>query len=262
MKKQLFVSVCVIAALGCGKKEANDGQAVAVGGSPAAAATTETAAPAAATPVPAPAARPLCGMPAIPGRAKDPGKIDMKLDGANMCANQWQMFAFGEGMPLTLNLLWYSETGNVEDGGSSLPNEKTKPWFDFIDKSKRINVGITHSNQAGEGGDYTSVTIEIGGFQLGEWQGPIKADVAAKAMGYVFAKEPQRKLAYVSAELKRNGVTEQHHGLSGTVTFESYDFAKQAFKGTYNVKVGPVAGVTKGGTEHAIEGTFDVRAFD
>lgn len=179
-----------------------------------------------------------------------------------MCANSWETFATGEGMPLTINLLWYSETGKIEDGGASAPSEKTKPWFSFFDKSKRIDVALKHAHQVSEGGDYTSVTIEIGGFTLGEWQGPVTAEVAPKTMGYVMSRDKQGKHAYLTATLKRNGVTEEHYGLSGTVTFESYDFAKQAFKGSYRGTVGPVEGITTGGTEHAVEGTFDVRAFD
>ena len=195
--------------------------------------------------------------------AKDRGKATITLDGTELCGNYWNAMGLADGQRIDDNMLWYTEAGvtTLDGPGSSMPQPGGKQRYELLDKDKRIAIGLNLAHK-GPGSDYVEVVLELGGYTLAEWQGPLTAAVLPKQLGYVMSTDKTAKGAYVMATIKRGDTREQLQGISGTVTFETYDLGKQAFKGRYDAKVGPIAGLSAGGTEHAIAGTFDIRLLD
>lgn len=229
-----------------------------------AAPTTPTPAPVATGSDTAPAnpapAKPTCGMASNPNMAKDRGKITIKFDGVEHCATFWNQMGFADGKGADRNMLWYSDK---DLGSISMPGPDRKPMFETVPNETKMAIGINHSYKLNDSGDYLDVTVELGGFTKAEWQGVVKGDFAPKTMGYVMTPDSNKvKRGYLTGTLKTGGKSEPFSAVSGSVTFESYDFAKQAFKGHYTAKVAPIAGISDGGAEHTVEATFDIRTFD
>ena len=193
--------------------------------------------------------------------AKDRGKVTMKVDGEEHCSTYWLAHAFAKGQNLATNMLNYSETGKLGDPSSTMPAAGAKQLLELLDQKTPIAISITHSYKINER-DYVEIVAEVAGYTLEEWKAPLTATVKPKTMGYMMSADKNGKHATLTGTIRRGDVTEQYYGLDGTMTFESWDFPKQAFKGSYKGTIIPIEGLSKGGTQHAVEATFDIRLFD